>query len=329
MTRKHNLAKPRGGAKSASASGDTRRRVSKTLVQRPAAVLRRPAASLASDSPAPASGGRDLTSIYSHGVRIRCYPERRQELTDAVRARRSSRSVWDPNDWSLEMRALKAKMGDLGVGAHGGPRYKALATGKTGIDTVTGKRKSTDRDSGDVLASGSKDRSIEQLASGNKGRGIEQLGSGKKARGIDELGIGKKAGGIEKLEPGKSAAWHLAAKIAALSSWPLATKIATLSSWPLATKMRAGIAVVHQSRRPLATHNMALEQVKSSPVTVARWHHHQCPLAAQAAQVVSLCGMGSGMHCWGRLLDVGLLGQFTLSSGRMRRTATRLGSLQW
>ena len=161
MTRKHNLAKPRGGAKSASASGDTwrrRRKVSipagkslpagqssgkacKKVRKKPsasgdehAAVLRRPAASLASDSPAPASGGREITSICSHGVRIRCYVERRQELMDAVRARRSSRLVWDPNDWWLEMRALKAKMGDLGVGMHGGPRYKRLATGNTGIE---------------------------------------------------------------------------------------------------------------------------------------------------------------------------------------------------
>ena len=85
-------------------------------------------------------------------------------MTDAVRARRSSRSVWDPNDWRLEMRAMKAEMGDLGVGTHGGSRSKPLATGNTGLDTVTGKRKSTDRDSDDVLASGSKDRGIELLA---------------------------------------------------------------------------------------------------------------------------------------------------------------------
>ena len=110
---------------------------------------------------------------------------------DAVRARRSSRSVWDPNDWRLEMCAIKANM-DLGVGTHGGSRSKPLATGSTGLDTVTGKRKSTDRDSDDVLASGNKDRGIEQLASGSKDRGIEQSASGNKDRGIEQLASGNK-----------------------------------------------------------------------------------------------------------------------------------------
>ena len=62
----------------------------------------------------------------------------------------------------------------------GGSRSKPLAIGKTGLDTATGKRrkrKSADRDSADVLASGSKDRSNEQLASGNKDRGIEYVDS--------------------------------------------------------------------------------------------------------------------------------------------------------
>ena len=229
MTRKHDLAKPRGGAKSASASGDTRRwrrNVSITSGKSPsagqrsgkasikvgksalasgdehAAVLRRPAASLASDSPASASGDRAVTSLMSYGVRIRCYVERKQEVKDAVRTRRSSRSVWDPNDWRLEMRALKAKMGDLGVGTHGGSRSKPLATDGTGLDTDTGKRKSTDRDSDDVLASGSKDRSIEQLASGNKDLGIDQLTPGSKDRGIDQLAPGSKDRGIEQLAYG-------------------------------------------------------------------------------------------------------------------------------
>ena len=167
MTRKHDLAKPRGGAKSASASGDARRwrrnvkspsagqrsgkasnKVGKSALasgDEHAAVLRRPAASLASDSPASASGDRVVTSVYSHGVRNRCCADRKQEFAAAVRARRSSRSVWDPNDWRLEMCAIKANM-DLGVGTHGGSRSKPLATGSTGLDTVTGKRKSTDRD---------------------------------------------------------------------------------------------------------------------------------------------------------------------------------------
>ena len=235
MTRKHDLAKPRGGAKSAksaSASGDTRRwkrNVSITSGKSPsagqrsgkasnkvgksalasgdehAAVLRRPAASLASDSPASASGTRVVTSICSHGVRIRCCAERRQELMDVIRARRSARSVWDPNDWRREIECIKIQKGTvyLGVGKHGGSRSKPLATGNTDLDTVTGKRKSTDRDSDDVLASGSKDRSIEQLASGNKDRGIEQLASGNKDRGIDQLAPGNKDRGIEQLASGK------------------------------------------------------------------------------------------------------------------------------
>ena len=235
MTRKHDLAKPRGGAKSAksaSASGDTRRwkrNVSITSGKSPsagqrsgkasnkvgksalasgdehAAVLRRPAASLASDSPASAAGTRVVTSICSHGVRIRCCVERRQELMDVIRARRSARSVWDPNDWRREIECIKIQMGTiyLGVGKHGGSRSKPLATGNTDLDTVTGKRKSTDRDSDDVLASGSKHRSIEQLASGNKDRGIEQLASGNKDRGIDQLAPGNKDRGIEQLASGK------------------------------------------------------------------------------------------------------------------------------
>ena len=96
--------------KSALASGDEH-----------AAVLRRPAASPTSNSPESPSGDRVVTSIYSHGVRIRCLVERRQELTDAVRARRSLRSVWDPNDWRLEMHAMKVEMGDLVVGGWGAP----------------------------------------------------------------------------------------------------------------------------------------------------------------------------------------------------------------
>ena len=175
--------------KSASASGDTGHvdtreasdKVGKSALasgDEHAVVLRRPAASPTSNSLASASGDRVVTSIYSHGVRIRCLVERRQELTDAVRARRSSRSVWDPSDWRREIHALKAKMAGVVVCGWGGSRSKPLAIGKTGLDTATGKRrkrKSADRDSADVLASGSKDRSNEQLASGNKDRGIEYV----------------------------------------------------------------------------------------------------------------------------------------------------------
>ena len=207
---------------------------------------------------------------------------------DVIRARRSARSVWDPNDWRREIECIKIQMGTiyLGVGKHGGSRSKPLATGNTDLDTVTGKRKSTDRDSDDVLASGSKDRSIEQLASGNKDRGIEQLASGNKDRGIDQLAPGSKDRGIEQLASGNK-------------------------------DRGSGRGVASESSAPGDTQH-----------GVGQWHHHQSrwPLAAQ---VVSLCGMGSGIDCWGRLLDEGLLGQFSLSSGRMCRTATILGSLQW
>ena len=146
MTRKHNLAKPRGGAKSASASGDThasasgatRRRIrinSSNKVEQVgnsalasgdehAAVLRRPAASMASISQSSASGdmARTMTSIMSHGVRVRCCAERRQELSDALQASRSSRRKWDPKAWGQEARAIRSKLGGLGLGTHGGSR---------------------------------------------------------------------------------------------------------------------------------------------------------------------------------------------------------------
>ena len=93
---------------------------------------------------------------------------------EMIRARRSARSVWKHNDWQLEMGRIKIRLGTiyLGVGKHGGSRSKPLAIGNTDLDrdTIAGKRKSTDRDSDDVLASGSKNRSIEQLASGNRSR---------------------------------------------------------------------------------------------------------------------------------------------------------------
>ena len=190
MARKHDLAEPKGKAKSASASGDTRQR------------RRRGTASIEVGKSASASGDRVMTSVYSHGVRIRCWVDRRQELTDAVRARRCSRSVWDPESWRQEVNAIKAKMGDLGVGTHGGSRAKPLATGNTGLDTDTGKRKSTDRDSDNVLASGNKDRSIKQLASGNKDRGIDQLASGNKDRSVDQLAPGNTDRGIDQVASG-------------------------------------------------------------------------------------------------------------------------------
>ena len=89
------------------------------------------------------------------------------------------------------MQALKSKGGFMGDSTHGGARK-----------SNTGKRKSTDRDSDHVLASGSKNRDKEQLASGNKDRGIEQLAPGNKDRDIDQLAHGSKDRDIEQVASG-------------------------------------------------------------------------------------------------------------------------------
>ena len=218
MVRKLNLEEKRGWAKPASASGDTQRRrrnVSITSGKSPAgrqrsgkvvnkvgksalasgdehaAVLRRPAACQASDSPVSASGDRAITSVFCHGVRVRCYAAKRQELKDAIQVLRSSRSGWDLDEWRLAVQTLKSKGGFMGPSTHGGDRR-----------SNTGKRKSTDRDSDHVLASGSKNRDKEQLASGNKDRGIEQLAPGNKDRDIDQLAHGSKDRDIEQVVSG-------------------------------------------------------------------------------------------------------------------------------
>ena len=138
---KHSLPNPRltatNAGKSPSASGGKR------------SVRKRPAAS--SDIPADIGKNQGqpqgyLTSIWSHGLRIRVHSSKRHDLTLACKEkwRGCASEGWTRAGWKKEVQAIKANM-DLGVLEHGGSRPRCATSQQKSAsgddtDTDTGKR---------------------------------------------------------------------------------------------------------------------------------------------------------------------------------------------
>ena len=140
--------------KSSSASGD------KHLLRKRLAARTAGEASLASGgNTGPDTAER--TKVNSHGVRILCHKSKRQEVSDACKAKWHARCIWSRKAWHKEMQAIKASM-DLGVSTHRGNR--------TGTSKPT--RKSNDTETGSELAIGNTGTGSE-LATGNTETGSE------------------------------------------------------------------------------------------------------------------------------------------------------------